>query len=439
MPFNAKLADLGLAMPYDEEAEDAATRLTAEGVVTGTPATMAPEQIQTPEAVDWRADVYGLGCTLFHALTGRPAFPQRSITAIAHAKFQNPPPAPVEFIPGLHSDISNLVQSMLSIKPADRPDYATIIQGCRSLASGQPFVMVGQTGVTGQQTLVSDGTVPPPLRRGVPRSSRRVVLPWILLSVPVAFGIWYAWSQWQTQQPINVTASETRPGRDREAAVLPSPTPIVVAETPAPVLRFSLTEFTQPAPAGPARSVTPTLQTGMMGWGNPTGNLQWGLDEDSESTVGLLAAGPGNEFGLIHHPFTSGGTAELSALIGQLETEAGIGAHFGPDRAAFLTVQDISPGNRLATIRTLDGTTSTLSTVRGTQSAVIPSSAALRVQTHGSQIRFGTEDRWFGALDTGTTATALSLYARGPALPGSPSDQTSSGTRVLFRDLALRP
>ena len=67
----AKLADLGLARRI--EGEDAS--LTQEGQAVGTPLYMAPEQIRgTLDQIDIRTDLYSLGCTLFHLVTGEPPF-----------------------------------------------------------------------------------------------------------------------------------------------------------------------------------------------------------------------------------------------------------------------------------------------------------------------------------------------------------------------------
>lgn len=72
LPYDAKLADLGLARDMDSEASW--QEVTTQGEIIGTLVTMAPEQIEDPAAVDFRADIYGLGCVLFYALTGRHAF-----------------------------------------------------------------------------------------------------------------------------------------------------------------------------------------------------------------------------------------------------------------------------------------------------------------------------------------------------------------------------
>src|SRR5262249_31781151 len=70
-PSVPKLVDLGLARMAHETGNQG---LTSPGAVMGTLATMAPEQFDTPDAVDFRADIYGLGCVLYHMLTGEPAF-----------------------------------------------------------------------------------------------------------------------------------------------------------------------------------------------------------------------------------------------------------------------------------------------------------------------------------------------------------------------------
>ena len=63
-----KIADFGLAKILGRDPE--ALRLTAEGQVMGTPHYMAPEQVEHPQAVDHRADIFSLGVVFYEMLTG---------------------------------------------------------------------------------------------------------------------------------------------------------------------------------------------------------------------------------------------------------------------------------------------------------------------------------------------------------------------------------
>jgi serine/threonine protein kinase len=67
-----KVLDLGLAR--DLHQAGAGERFTSPGQCLGTPDYMAPEQCVNADAVDSRADVYGLGCTLYELLAGQPPF-----------------------------------------------------------------------------------------------------------------------------------------------------------------------------------------------------------------------------------------------------------------------------------------------------------------------------------------------------------------------------
>ncbi len=82
-----KVADFGLAKPLDE----GGVELTQEGSFMGTPLYIAPEQARGDE-VDHRADMYALGATFFHLLTGRPVFeaPTPMGLAIKHVSEKAP-------------------------------------------------------------------------------------------------------------------------------------------------------------------------------------------------------------------------------------------------------------------------------------------------------------------------------------------------------------
>ncbi len=72
-----KLVDMGLARHFERGGHD--TGLTQSGMTLGTFDYISPEQARDPRDVDVRSDLYSLGCTMFHALTGRPPFPDGTV------------------------------------------------------------------------------------------------------------------------------------------------------------------------------------------------------------------------------------------------------------------------------------------------------------------------------------------------------------------------
>jgi serine/threonine protein kinase len=127
-PFVAKLVDLGLAKPT-EALGDAA--LTRQGVLLGTPSTMAPEQFDDPEHVDHRADMYGLGCAAFQALTGEPAFRGSSLMDLVSAKASGVIPDPMLARRDCPLVVAGLIRRLLARRPEDRfATYSELIATC---------------------------------------------------------------------------------------------------------------------------------------------------------------------------------------------------------------------------------------------------------------------------------------------------------------------
>lgn len=133
-----KLADLGLALVRRTAAPDtiAADRRTPTTTgLSGTPAYMAPEQARDPEGIDHRADMYALGATLYHALTGRPPFTGRSPAEVILRHVTERPVPPRSIHPAIPEAMSALVLRLLAKSPADRPvTYAELADALRSLA-----------------------------------------------------------------------------------------------------------------------------------------------------------------------------------------------------------------------------------------------------------------------------------------------------------------
>jgi hypothetical protein len=127
-----RLLDLGLARVTGEAAGDA---LTAQGMVIGTADYLAPEQWDRPHAADTRADVYGLGCTLYHALVGRPPFGEHRTLPRKMAAHLNDPPSSIEsFCRDVPPGLGAVLARMLAKDPNKR--YTTPGDAAAAL---QPF------------------------------------------------------------------------------------------------------------------------------------------------------------------------------------------------------------------------------------------------------------------------------------------------------------
>jgi serine/threonine protein kinase len=111
----AKLADLGLAKRLDGNGGS----ITQTGVIVGTPAFMAPEQITNPKGVDLRTDIYGLGVTLYCMITGGTPFETRTTMEVVHDLVAGKSAIPTE-IPGCHPAIAALIHKMTAANPDDR-------------------------------------------------------------------------------------------------------------------------------------------------------------------------------------------------------------------------------------------------------------------------------------------------------------------------------
>ena len=138
---NIKILDIGLARDFFDEtviASDAEKmELTAEGVLLGTPDYLAPEQARDPRSIDIRADIYSLGCTLYHVLTGRPPFPDKNILTqmIRHATETAKPLHEVD--PTIPEGLTQIVNWMIAKQPGQR--YPTPARAAQALDA---FLMV---------------------------------------------------------------------------------------------------------------------------------------------------------------------------------------------------------------------------------------------------------------------------------------------------------
>jgi serine/threonine protein kinase len=113
-----KIADLGLARFYDGKL---AEELTLKGCCLGTPEFMAPEQAEDACAADARSDIFSLGATLFHLLTGELPFSGSSRYLRVQRILAAPVRSLAESRPDLPADLAGIVDQMRARAPWDRP------------------------------------------------------------------------------------------------------------------------------------------------------------------------------------------------------------------------------------------------------------------------------------------------------------------------------
>jgi eukaryotic-like serine/threonine-protein kinase len=112
---DVKLADFGLAkMLADEQ------RITADGIAVGTPHYIAPEQARALKETDHRADLYGLGATLFHLLTGRLPYEGDDGAEIMRRHVFDEVPDPLSVKADMTPAVSDMVRKLMAKAPGDR-------------------------------------------------------------------------------------------------------------------------------------------------------------------------------------------------------------------------------------------------------------------------------------------------------------------------------
>ena len=119
----AKLLDFGLVKPVTESLS---SQLTQEGLITGSPLFMSPEQATGEHPADARSDIYSLGAVMFYLLTGKPPFDYGRPVKILVAHASEPPQAPSTLEPSIPGDVDQIVLRCLAKAADDR--YQTIQQ-----------------------------------------------------------------------------------------------------------------------------------------------------------------------------------------------------------------------------------------------------------------------------------------------------------------------
>ncbi|MEJ2186580.1 MAG: serine/threonine-protein kinase, partial [Gemmatimonadota bacterium] len=121
---HASVADFGIALAV---AAAGAERLTATGVVVGTPAYLSPEQASGEQDLDGRSDLYALGCVAYEMLTGEPPATGRSAAAILARRLSEAPPSVRATRGTVPTDLDDILRRTMAPLPADRPRTAAAL------------------------------------------------------------------------------------------------------------------------------------------------------------------------------------------------------------------------------------------------------------------------------------------------------------------------
>jgi serine/threonine-protein kinase len=116
-----KLSDLGLARFHIRQPD---AELTLKGICMGTPEFMAPEQGEDATRADTRSDLYSLGATIFHLLTGELPFSGSSYVHRLQQLLTTPPRPLAQALPDVPPGLAAVVDRLRSRDPADRPASA---------------------------------------------------------------------------------------------------------------------------------------------------------------------------------------------------------------------------------------------------------------------------------------------------------------------------
>lgn len=200
----AKLVDLGLAR---KESVESAQDLTLAGTTLGTFDYLSPEQAKDPRNVDVRSDIYSLGCTLYHMLTGEPPYPEGTVLKklLDHQSGEAPDPAKKNR--RVSADLSLVCRKMMASDPKKR--YQTPDQLIHDL-----MLVAGAMGLRG---VSPEGLVWMTARRSISDLWRQnvgaIAMVALLVAIVIGIGRIPQWGDPWGREPASHAAMNSRTGR----------------------------------------------------------------------------------------------------------------------------------------------------------------------------------------------------------------------------------
>jgi len=283
-----KIADLGLAAAAPNQGMEN-TRLTMDGSAVGTPHYMSPEQTLGERNLDLRSDMYALGVTLYHLLTGHPPFQDSPLTALLLKKLNETIPDPSIETDGLPPGLMVLIQRMTARAKEDRyATYGDLLRDLERVEAGklplaQPLPQERSSLLLSQKTqqnLTALGLPIPKYKR--PQKSPLLAIVIIAAVLLAATGAYLAF----------------RNKGEAQNSSTPAATPAAPSAPPTP--GPSITPALPPTPPPPEPKTFEMTDLALPGefakWSALQGNLSY--NEDSSA---LLLTIPAKDYGFAEH------------------------------------------------------------------------------------------------------------------------------------------
>lgn len=266
-----KVGDLGLAKWISD---DDSGGMTQSGVVMGTPYYISPEQVRGSRDVDSRSDIYSLGATLHHMVTGHIPYEGTSPAVIMAMHLNNPVPEPGRVNTALDPDICAIIKKMMAKKVDER--YQTMEEVDAVLAEYQsgkmrsaPFVPAGGVALPAapatepQQlpTAPPERTLSPNILQSEPGAPVKIasIIGLSIIIAAVILGFFLSSMVGMKGKPAETAAAPVvQPPKPIEIDIpksVANPEPPKPAPNPEPVVKRP--EPPQPQPPHPAPESTP--------------------------------------------------------------------------------------------------------------------------------------------------------------------------------------
>jgi eukaryotic-like serine/threonine-protein kinase len=184
----AKLADMGLARAIsDREAAEA-----EQGKAFGTPYYISPEQIRGELNIGPSADIYSLGATLYHMITGAVPFDGKNPSAVMHKHLKAELVPPDHVNPKLSAGVSEVVEMMMAKDPRKRYQSAKdLLTDLKAVKGKQPPPLAHKDFAVQDLALLAQAEAAAPTEIAVSAhdSGAPLVRPWLLTTLVTILAI----------------------------------------------------------------------------------------------------------------------------------------------------------------------------------------------------------------------------------------------------------